>query len=124
MASLKLCLQTGPKKQIRRSRIDSLADFSFTALLNVVADTFPGLPSTIELGYEDDEGELITLASDSDVQECVSVMDVAGKKTLRIEIICNEISTAAAGLDIDTSEWGSGSYGRATPFPTRLVRSP
>lgn len=90
MASLKLCLQVGARKQIRRSRVDSLADFTYAALQKIAAETFPDLPAGVEFGYEDDEGELVTLASDADVAECVDVMDVAGKKTLRIEIVTED----------------------------------
>lgn len=90
MASLKLCLQTGQRSQIRRSRIDSLPDFTFSALQKIANDIFPGLSGEHEYGYEDEDGELVTLLTDDDVAECVKVMDVAGKKTLRIEIITSE----------------------------------
>lgn len=103
MASLKLCLDVGGRKQIRRSRVESLTDFTFSALRKIVADTFPDLSGKEELGYEDDEGELVTLTNDADLAECVSCMEVGSKKTLRIEILGIQVAPKVEKVAIDTS---------------------
>lgn len=110
MASLKLCLRSGGKTQIRRSRVESLEDFTYSALQKIAGDTFPGLTGREEFCYEDDEGEWVTLASDSDLAECVQVMDVLAKKVLRIEI---------SGLDAQGAR-DSGEF-TAFAFPCRAV---
>lgn len=106
MASLKLCCNVSGKKTIRRARIESVDDFTFSALKKIVADTFPDLTGAEELGYEDDDGELVTLSNDSDVRECMTFMDVATKKSLRIEIITQDYVPAGPKLMIETGTAG------------------
>ncbi len=102
MASLKLCLHTGSKKQIKRSRVDSLADFSFSALKKIAMDTFGELSHAAEFGYEDEDKEIVSIANDTDLAECVAVMGVSATKTLRIEITVPEQEATRPALAVDT----------------------
>ena len=104
MASLKLCMHTGAKKLIKRSRVESLSDFTFSALRKIAVDTFGELPSTAEFGYEDEDNEMVTIANDTDLTECIEVMGVSVSKTLRIEITVPEQQSAKPALLVDTGE--------------------
>ncbi len=87
MANLKLCLNQGGKTQLRRARVkSSFAEFTFAQLQALVSEMFPELAlATVTFGYEDDESEFVTIASDRDLMECYEVMEPE-KKALRIII--------------------------------------
>jgi hypothetical protein len=86
-ATLKLCLNQGGKTQLRRTRVKSLAEFNYSHLQALVAEVFPEVPlAGVTFGYEDDESEFVTIASDRDLLECYEVMEPEKRKALRIII--------------------------------------
>ena len=109
MASLKLSLNQGNKQQLRRTRVKSLGELTFSHLQQLFRDVFPEVPSTgLSFGYDDDEGEFVTIASDRDLKECFEVMDTEGKKALRIEIM---VPKDEENLDV-RSRRGENTWGR------------
>ena len=100
MASIKLCLNQGGKQQLRRTRVKTLDELTFNHLQHLVGEVFPEVSQTgLTFGYDDDEGEFVTIASDRDLRECYEVMDTEAKKALRIEIVVPEPEEkAASGL--------------------------
>jgi hypothetical protein len=112
--TLKLCLNQGGKSQLRRTRVNSLVDFTFVQLQALVADVFPEVPAVNTcFGYEDDEAEFVTIAGDRDLRECYEVMQPECKKALRIIInVRGEEDTKAAPTgrrgELCVWAWGLG----------------
>ena len=104
MASLKFYLNQHGKQQVRRARIASLETFNFSALVALASEVFPSIPaSAMEFGYFDDEDDLVNISSDRDVEECCQHMDLASKKTLRIDIAVMDEERKAEGHSSNSS---------------------
>jgi hypothetical protein len=89
--SVKLYLQQQGHQQVRRSRVPSLDSFNLKALYGLVAEVFPALPlAEVELGYVDDEGDLVSLVSDRDLVECCDHLRASDTKVLRIDVRCTD----------------------------------
>jgi hypothetical protein len=112
--SVKFYLTQRGRQQVRRARIPSVDDFNLKALQGLVLEVFPhlSLPS-VELGYTDDEGDLVSLVSDGDVVECCDHLQLSETKVLRIEVRCSddEAKTGRSSAEsVTRASAGAGSW--------------
>jgi hypothetical protein len=75
MVSIKLEVPSLKGKDVRRFRMEDLPEASdgFTALNLFLSSSFPPLSYTIK--YKDDEGDLVTIASDSELKEALRLAE-------------------------------------------------
>jgi len=75
MVSIKLEVPSTKGKDVRRFRLEDLpeASDSFTALNLFLTSSFPSISYSIK--YKDDEGDLVTIASDSELKEALRLTE-------------------------------------------------
>jgi hypothetical protein len=67
-------------------RFKFLPSMGWYYLLEEVAKRFKLTTGTFQLKYKDDEDEWVILANDSDLQECVYVLDSVGSRNVKLQV--------------------------------------
>eukprot|EP00252_Welwitschia_mirabilis_P008754 TRINITY_DN2089_c0_g1_i1.p1 TRINITY_DN2089_c0_g1~~TRINITY_DN2089_c0_g1_i1.p1 ORF type:complete len:1046 (+),score=223.95 TRINITY_DN2089_c0_g1_i1:378-3515(+) len=58
----------------------------YTKLCDEIARRFKIQVGTFQIKYLDDENELVLLSSDSDLEECIDVMNILGRHTIKLKV--------------------------------------
>jgi len=88
MVSIKIEVNTSKGADIRRVRLQDLDQDSksdFETVTNFVKRSFPKI-STFVLKYKDDEGDLVTIASETEFHEALRVAELA-KRCLKMYLV-------------------------------------
>ncbi|GJN02464.1 hypothetical protein PR202_ga19817 [Eleusine coracana subsp. coracana] len=67
-------------------RFKFLPSMGWYNLLEEIAKRFKLVTGAFQLKYKDDEDEWVILANDSDLQECVDVMDSIGSRNVKLQV--------------------------------------
>ncbi|GJN27170.1 hypothetical protein PR202_gb15167 [Eleusine coracana subsp. coracana] len=67
-------------------RFKFLPSMGWYNLLEEIAKRFKLVAGAFQLKYKDDEDEWVILANDSDLQECVDVMDSIGSRNVKLQV--------------------------------------
>ncbi|XP_058094279.1 protein NLP8-like [Magnolia sinica] len=84
-------------------RFKFLPSLGCLQLLEEVGRRFKLLTGTFQLKYLDDEDEWVMLASDSDLQECVEILESVGSRSVKLlvrDLPCAEASSAGSNCPL------------------------
>lgn len=76
----------------RRVSFEGVA--SFASLVSLVKQLFPNTPESFRVKYLDDDGDLVTISTDIELKEALSVAQ--DKNVLRLQLVPNGTSTTAS----------------------------
>ncbi|KAJ8484204.1 hypothetical protein OPV22_016689 [Ensete ventricosum] len=105
----KIVSQTGPSVTVKATYKDDTVRFKFMPSMGIhnlfeeIGNRFKLLVGTFQVKYRDDEDEWVMLENDSDLQECVDVLENIGLQKMKLQvrdIPCNVVLPVLVALTL------------------------